>query len=71
MHRFLPSPTPTLLASLSFIGALNESDKGPKHIYAKETINITLEGIEKIVTIKQCEQSREHLQVEWLLFFLQ
>ena len=36
------------------------------------TINITLEGIEKIklkkMTTKQSEQSREHGQVEWLLF---
>ena len=39
------------------------------------TINITLEGIEKIKTVKmtteQSEQSREHSQVEWLLFFPQ
>ena len=36
------------------------------------TINITLEGIEKIktekMTTKQSEQSREHLQVEWPSF---
>ena len=39
------------------------------------TINITLEGIEKIkmkkMTTEQSEQSREHFQVEWLLFFPQ
>jgi len=40
------------------------------------TINITLEGIEKIKTEKmtkkkQSEHSREHLQVEWRLFFPQ
>ena len=37
------------------------------------TIIITLEGIEKKnkkMTTKQFEQSREHLQVEWLLFSL-
>jgi len=38
------------------------------------TIIITLEGIEKKklkkITTKQFEQSREHLQVEWLLFSL-
>ena len=37
--------------------------------------NVTLEGIEKIktekMTTKQFEKSREHLQVEWFLFFPQ
>ena len=46
----------------------------PKNINSI-TINIVLEGIEKIktekMTTKQSEQSREHLQVEWLLFFPQ
>ena len=46
----------------------------PKNINSV-SINITLEGIEKIktekITTKQCEDSREHLQVEWLLFFPQ
>ena len=49
----------------------------PKNINSI-TINITLEGIEKIKTEKhdnklnkQSEQSREYLQVEWLLFFPQ
>ena len=47
----------------------------PKNINSL-TINITLEGIEKIKTekmttnlTKQSVQSREHLQVEWPLFF--
>ena len=43
----------------------------PKNINSV-TINITLEGIEKTkiekMTTKQSEQSREYLQVEWLLF---
>ena len=46
----------------------------PKNINSI-TINISLEGIEKIktekMTTEQSEQSREHLQVEWLLFFPQ
>ena len=46
----------------------------PKNINSI-TINITLEGIERIktekITTKQSEHSREHLQVEWLLFFPQ
>ena len=45
----------------------------PKNINSI-TIIITLEGIErknsKKITTKQFEQSREHLQVEWLLFSL-
>ena len=42
----------------------------PKNINSFTIINITLEGIEKIITTKQCEQSREHLQVEWFYFSL-
>ena len=45
----------------------------PKNINSI-TIIITLEGIEKKtlkkITTKQFEQSRKHLQVEWLLFSL-
>ena len=45
----------------------------PKNINSI-TIIITLEGIEKKklkkITAKQFEQSRENLQVEWLLFSL-
>ena len=44
----------------------------PKNINSI-TIIITLEGIERKnskITTKQFEQSREHLQVEWLLFSL-
>ena len=46
----------------------------PANIYSI-TINIFLEGNEKIKTEKmttnQSEQSRDHLQVEWLSFFPQ
>ena len=46
----------------------------PKNINSI-TINIFLEGIEKIktekMTTKQSEQSHDHLQVAWLLFFPQ
>ena len=56
------------------------SEKGPKHIHAKEnnsnTIIITLEGIEETKTekrqknyTKQSQQLRERLQVKWLLNF--
>ena len=45
----------------------------PKNIHSI-TINITLEGTEKMktekLTTKQSEHLREHLQVEWLYFSL-